>query len=170
MTQRLLFNAETGQRGDCLKCCFASMLELPYDEVPHFAAMGDNWKKEQDAWLAARNLRLLTVWRGAPHLYPGLVPTDGYWLASVVSRRVEHRCGACSPDDPGFMNDGLLCQFCRGWGKRKGEHVVVMLGREVAWDPHPLRDTGHGGFVESQVFVVLDPARSAPRLFASSLS
>lgn len=159
--QREMFDAETGHRGDCLRCAFASVLELPYEDVPHFAAMGDNWFTEQTNWLAERNLRLLTVWNGAPgeHMTPPMVPSDGYWLAGVVSRRVEHLCGACSPDDPGFMNDGRLCTFCRGWGKRKGGHVIVMKGAEVAWDPHPLREQGHGGFIDAQVFVPLDPSK-----------
>lgn len=159
--QRLQFSAETGERGDCLKCCLASMLDLDYDDVPHFAAMGDAWMTELWNWLSERNMKLLTVWTGAPgkHMKPQVVPSDGYWLASVVSRRVEHDCGGCSPDDPGFMNDGGLCPFCRGWGRRKGGHLIVMKGGEVAWDPHPLREHGHGGFIEAQVLVPLDPAK-----------
>lgn len=158
-----MFSAEHGKRGDCLKCALASILELDYDDVPHFAAMGTSWATEMWNWLAARNLKLLTVWTGTPgqHMTPALVPSDGYWLAGVVSRRVENACGACEPDDPGFMRDGGLCTFCRGWGKCKGAHVVVMKGHEVAWDPHPLRDLGHAGFVEAQVLVALDPSKVA---------
>lgn len=34
------------RHGDCYKCCIASILDLEYEEVPHFIEMGDNWLLE----------------------------------------------------------------------------------------------------------------------------
>lgn len=135
--QRLFFDAATGERGDCLKCCLASVLELDYDDVPHFAGMGDRWWIEQMNWLASRGWRYGT----AHHMPDPDDPTklagwtQGYWLAGVKSLRTR-------PD-----------------GTHIG-HMVVMRDNEIAWDPHPARADGHLGFEGSGwLFVPLDPAR-----------
>lgn len=158
--QREMWSAE-GNRGDCMKCCFASVLELEYDDVPHFAAMED-WYGESRRWLADRGWTLhgFSI-AGRDETLPILKPritVDGYWLAGVVSRRVQNPCGGCNPEDPGFMVDGLLCSYCRGWGKRLGSHMVVMKGAELVWDPHPRRDLGHAGFMSGSFFRPIDPA------------
>jgi hypothetical protein len=135
--QRLLFDAETGQRGDCLKCCFASLLELEYDDVPHFAAMGDMWWIEQTNWLRDRGWLLANAyWTTAPGSDGQRLTgyTEGYWLAGVRSLRTR-------PD-----------------GSNLG-HTVVMLDGDLVWDPHPARADGHLGFTDGHVLRPYDPAR-----------
>ena len=135
--QRLFFDGETDQRGDCLKCCIASLLELAYDEVPHFASMGDRWWIEYANFLAERGWRTANAWYSVDHADPTRLTgwQLGYWLATVESPRFRH-------------DDGT-----------PGLHMVLMLDGELAWDPHPERDRGHLGFVAGEMLVPLDPAR-----------
>jgi hypothetical protein len=81
--QRVFFDAATGERGDCLKCCMASLLELDYDDVPHFAAMGDRWWIEWTNWLADRGWRIGNAWYSVDLADPTKLDgwTIGYWLA-----------------------------------------------------------------------------------------
>lgn len=139
--QRLLYVAGE-QAGDCWKCCIASILELDYDDVPHFAqdaehGDSESWWNATQEWLRPRGLVLARfgLWGDErPFLMFGSdrlrwhwsVP--GHWLAGVTSRRT------------------------RPNGEHIG-HVVVMNGSEVAWDPHPLRDEGHLGFEEAFLLV-----------------
>lgn len=49
------------QRGNCLQACFASLFELPLEEVPHFVSYSqDEWWGVLEGWLAERNLGV--VW------------------------------------------------------------------------------------------------------------
>lgn len=134
--QRLQFDEGTGERGDCLKCCMASLLELDYDDVPHFASMGEMWWIEWTNWLAGRGWMLYNAWFSVADDDPTRLTgyTQGYWLASVTSRRTR--------------KDGSSIS-----------HMILMHDGEVAWDPHPLRDQGHLGFTEGQILAPLDPAR-----------
>lgn len=158
--QREMWTPE-GNRGDCMKCCFASVLELDYDDVPHFAAMED-WYGESRRWLAARGWALHGFNVAASHedlpVAKPSITVDGYWLAGVVSRRIQNPCGVCAPNDRGFMLDGTPCPYCKGWGKTLGSHMIVMLNDEIAWDPHPRRADGHGGFTNGYFFRALDPS------------
>ncbi|HMY20843.1 MAG TPA: hypothetical protein PKA58_31180 [Polyangium sp.] len=43
------------ERGDCMSACIASILELPLEEVPHFAKY-DDWRERLDAWLRDRGM------------------------------------------------------------------------------------------------------------------
>ena len=74
-----------GKTGDCLRACVASIIELPIENVPHFA-LHQNW------------LRLLQSWAFDTHnvhvVYLSLLPkstpyTDEFtlWIASGISRR-----------------------------------------------------------------------------------
>ena len=40
------------RRGDCFKCCIASILELEYDDVPNFIEMGEKWVEETQKFFA----------------------------------------------------------------------------------------------------------------------
>ena len=134
--QQLFYNEETGERGDCLKCCLASLLELPYEEVPHFVAMGDRWFIEEMNWLASRNWQIFqaffTVDENDPTKLSGY--TVGYWLAGVTSLRTR--------------SDGSHIS-----------HMVVMKDNEIAFDPHPDRAQGHLGFETGEILIPVDPAR-----------
>lgn len=163
--QRELFDAETGRRGDCLKCCLASLLELDYADVPHFAAMGDAWHSEWMGWMHARGWAV-SQWScpSGPNERPSSWREPGYWLGVVKSPRMPKPCEPCGGQ--GWVldsDDGQECPYCGATGTTYGTHMVVMEGGEIAWDPHPKRADGHMGFVEGYVLVALDPARFALR-------
>lgn len=43
--------------GDCYRACVASVLEIPIEEVPHFAELhGDNMFEEADKWFSQRGI------------------------------------------------------------------------------------------------------------------
>jgi hypothetical protein len=136
--QRLFYDAATGQRGDCLKCCVASLLELDYDAVPHFAQM-DDWYGAYMTFLHERGWGTFPI----PNLgncdadpsKPSSWPHLGYWIAAVWSPRI-------------ILPDGGA-----------GTHAIVMYEEKVAWDPHPQRDGGHGGFISGTILRALDPGR-----------
>lgn len=131
---------ETPQRdvNDCLRACLATVLDLPYDDVPAETAYDpDDPQRQMKAMREFLAPLSLTYWQfslhGAEHplvkfgndeprwhLFP-----PGYWLATVTSPRT-------------------------GLG-----HVVVMKGARVEWDPHPGRAEGHRGFKEA---IILMPA------------
>ena len=128
--------------GDCWKCCIASILELDYDDVPHFyelEARGEiesGWNATQD-FLRERGLAMATfaLWGAkSPRLQFGTrrigyhFTAPGHWIAGVESPRK-------TPE-----GDHL-------------SHVVVMRGSYLVWDPHPARDEGHNGFTEAFLLV-----------------
>lgn len=165
-----------GRVGDCWPCCFASILELPYEAVPNFAQMEHDGEVES-AWNAAQTfLRArgliqwsVPIWGSAedgPRLRFGAELVDyrlhptGYWVATVRSPRVTEECGACRGTGtymPPYENGRPgPCEGCDAVGSVPGNHAVVMRGSGVAWDPHPLRDLGHLGFVQADFLMPWD--------------
>src|SRR5438270_13938396 len=114
--QREPYDAEQGLTGDCWKCCLASILELPYEAVPHFVQLQEDGEIESywNASLAFLRERGLTLTRFGlwgkenPYLLHGskriryFFSAPGHWIASVHSPRYD------------------------------GEHVVVMRGSSIA--------------------------------------
>jgi hypothetical protein len=49
--QRQPHDPENGIVGDCFVACLATVLELPYEDIPEFQNMGDNWWKRYNSWL-----------------------------------------------------------------------------------------------------------------------
>lgn len=130
------------QTGDCWKCCIASILELPYEDVPHFVEEAERdfssyWNATQE-WLRARGFVLATFWlRGLDKPLLNIHDREdidyhfsapGHWIGAVVSPRK-------TPEGENIS------------------HVVVMNGSEIAFDPHPARDDGHLGFTEAFLLV-----------------
>jgi hypothetical protein len=58
--QALLHDPDNGVTGDCLRACFASIFELPSDEVPHFVAE-DDWPNGLDRFLQPRGYSYISV-------------------------------------------------------------------------------------------------------------
>lgn len=140
------------QRGDsdCLVACLASILEVPYEEVPQEIAVFETQHNAMVAFLKARGLLTWTtgLWGtdtpflkwGSQQIEWHFYPT-GYWIAGVLSPRIVDENG------------------------EPGEHAVVMRGSKIAFDPHPRRDMGHLGFHSATVIMLGDqPAlsRSTP--------
>lgn len=48
-------NAE-GIAGNCYQAALASVLELPLEQVPHFAQDGERWQETSSAWLSAQGV------------------------------------------------------------------------------------------------------------------
>ena len=53
------------KNGDCLKCCVASLLELPYEKVPNFVE-GRDWLFELRKFLEVYNMYPLYLQRSDP--------------------------------------------------------------------------------------------------------
>jgi hypothetical protein len=140
--QRELFDAEAGTVGDCWRCCIASILELPYEAVPHFVANevrgeSDSYWNDTQEFLREQRFVLASfaLWgTNTPFLRFGIeeprfhFTAPGHWIAAVKS--------------PRFIEDG-----------EPGSHVVVMNGSSIVYDPHPQRDDGHLGFTDAYLLV-----------------
>jgi hypothetical protein len=165
------------QRGDCLRACVASIFELPLADVPHFVE-ADDWLGWYTRWVRARGFVLGTVRLSVGEENPLRLtghPTEGiYWIATVKSPRSRARCGVCGGAGVALRqwlgsearyveyDEPQPCVECDATGLVPPLHAVVMCGGELAWDPHPLRDMGHGGWISGQWFIAADPAAFIP--------
>jgi hypothetical protein len=141
-----MIRVEQRESYDCLRACLATILALPYEDVPAAVSPPVHDWTDKDAVRKAGSTqhvamqtflveRGLIVWsfgihgQERPYVRFGndepewcLVPPT-YWLASVMSPRI---------DEP---------------------HVVVMKHDKIVWDPHPRREEGHRGFCEAHVLM-----------------
>jgi hypothetical protein len=159
------------QRGDCLRACVASILEVEYEDVPDFNGMSqplNDWLKSVAPGFAAPYRYLTSLgheetlddWKSWPTSHY----EEGYWIATVYSHRIpdymEYGCG-CVARVPGGDPE---CKWCHGdpgsraMGIVWGLHAVVFQHGRLAWDPHPERDKGFGPFRGVTRFVLADPA------------
>jgi len=127
-----------GRPGDCLNACVASILDLPYEQVPFFNLYGDGWHYTYVSFMRSHGWGLwefaiwgcdVPLWQFGTRQTGYKLYVPGYWLASVLSPRIIDEHG------------------------KSGLHAVVMKGNSVAWDPHPQRDMGHLGFIEATILV-----------------
>jgi hypothetical protein len=141
-----LKRVEQRESYDCLRASLATILKLPYEEVPEAVSPPvHDWSDKEavrkagstqhEAMQAFLRTRGLVAWsfglHGQERPYVKFGNTDpewclvppGFWLASVQSPRI---------DEP---------------------HVVVMRHDRIAWDPHPMRDEGHRGFREAHILI-----------------
>lgn len=152
-------HGDNTQRGDCMRASVASLFDLALEDVPHFAA-ADDWWDVWLRWLEARGLRVANVFYAVDENDPSTLigwPGEVYWLATVYSPRGRARCHTCK--GRGKHRNHRPCRGCDATGLVPSLHSVVMLGREIVWDPHPRRDMGHLGFCGGYEFRVIDPAR-----------
>lgn len=99
-----------GVPGDCLRAAVASLLELPYDQVPHFALHGPGWWDHLRRWARSR----------------------GADFARVPPHAIRHNVTG----DP----DALLIARGPSLRGARGGHVVIAdLNLRTVWDPHPSR-------------------------------
>jgi hypothetical protein len=111
-----LHNSEdqNAEKGDCFRCCVATLLDMPASEVPHFCGLpapSINWVPRLQGWLAPLGL-----------LYIEVADIHPCWLVS--SRRPLVIAGGKSP---------------RG---EFGHSVVGEVSRDgfrLIHDPHPSR-------------------------------
>lgn len=115
---------ENGVIGDCWRCCIAAVLGLPAEEVPHFGSGDDGkWNHQCDydtqKWLNDR----------------GYVIT----YASAVGGSRSAFCLPCYSADSDIC-DSIPLIACGPTQRSKGlgkHHAVVMVGRDIVYDPHP---------------------------------
>ena len=109
-----------GRIGDCLRTCYACILNLEPSEVPHFLELhwndGDpdlvSIAKEIDAFLAIRGLARFDV------VYPGDVPFQDI---------AEHI----------YNINGDITYLVGGASPHGGGHSVIYKGKSMLWDPAP---------------------------------
>lgn len=113
--QTMFRPSEGDGAGNCLAACIASVLELPLEDVPNFAALSqEEWFTALQTWLRDRGLGII-VWSTAGQM-PYLDP-DGA--------------------------DALLAQGKSPRGDWR-HTVVVDAAGELLHDPHPSRDGVEG--------------------------
>lgn len=101
-----------GTPGDCLRTAVACLLELPYDQVPHFALHGRAWWDHLRRWARGRGV-------------------DFACLAPVA--------GTVRPfvDDPAGL---LVLAVGPSPRSRRARHAVLTdVDLRMVWDPHPSR-------------------------------
>lgn len=119
VTQRII----SGTRGDCFSACIASILELPYEDVPRFVTDAvdrgaeHEWLRDTFAWLKPLGLTLVDINARDLHDYRGLVGL--YVLLSVPSQK--------------FPGGGH--SVVGTWIKEGGGHTLA-----IAHDPNPYND------------------------------
>lgn len=144
--------------GDCVKCCVASVLELPYDDVPHFVAhevlVPDAAGALQRVdWLTGLNHWLCTSgW--------ALRATQTTYYKSPLPRRVESEFDLYDPyDSPRSWSAGqgywIASVISENFERRT--HAVVMLDGAVAFDPSPRPRRTPYQFVGETHFVATRP-------------
>lgn len=64
VNQRIKHDPENGIYGDCMRASIASLLELQYEEVPHFYTVDSTevFDKNIRKFLKSKGFALLTVW------------------------------------------------------------------------------------------------------------
>ncbi len=89
--QNIIHNPDKGDIGNCLQPCIASILELPIEDVPHFAERRQSdWFDRMNDWLRDRGYWVLHINGWSDDFTP-----YGYSIACGTSRRgIRHSCVA----------------------------------------------------------------------------
>ena len=101
---------ETGDRGNCLSACVASLLEIPIESVPNFTS--------------------------EPYEPPGMQPLRlNEWLSKLGLQAIYYvtdtmHCNHACPDDYYIIT---------GFSPRGRPHVVIGHQKQIVHDPHPTR-------------------------------
>lgn len=114
-----------GLYGDCFKCCLASILELPYEDVPHFFAYnsGDPWP----GWDACID------WLGERGMFLFYQNFQEHQLDAQLTRR--------------WLN-GYHFMFGRAKGLPESSHCVVGLRGRMVFNPHPNKTLVFGPYID----------------------
>ena len=96
---------------DCLRCCIATVLGLPYDDVPDFVHDHNRWAEEMAKWAKERGFSVVRVQctGDGEMMHSIFQEADGLWIAS-------------------------------GPAARGRNHAVVFRGSEMIHDPHSSRE------------------------------
>jgi len=146
--QRFLHEPERRSFGDCHRTALACLLNLPPEEVPHFAEIYVekeeanvfyDWRSHEAEWLADRGYGQAHV--AVYDLKQFLSDMD------VLSPNVFYILGGKSP---------------RGWG-----HSIICKGGAFHWDPHPdstfVTEPMDHGCYEASFLIPLSMSANDPR-------
>lgn len=166
--QRISASGGDAVPGDCVKCCVASILELSYEDVPHFVARevldddGEpmNWFDGVNVWLARRGYPLrLHRW------------SNNITGAEMKKLRADMglKDGEPAPDNSWYRRSAYPDRH-RGWwiasviseNYEDSTHAVVMFDDQVAFDPSTTPRRTPYEFIGGEIFVATDPARWRP--------
>jgi hypothetical protein len=155
-----------GPPGDCFKCCVASILELPYEAVPHFVAAewlvdpGTGVEPRKTSWHVAINDWLMREgWELRYHdrtYYKNPAPK------SVNGEDVPYWDYLEKHEYPPRRYDTFWIASVLSANFRNGTHAIVMHGNEVVFDPSPRQRRVPYVFVGEGVFVPTDAALLKP--------
>ncbi len=120
--------------GDCQRAALASILGLPYEDVPHFCRYGDGLESpDKHIWWWALVGFCATL--EPPYDVMGLKPDQ-------------------VPEPSESYDDLFGCYMAIGKSPRGDyNHVVVARGGQIIWDPHPSRAGLDGEPVEIDYLV-----------------
>lgn len=126
--QRALHNPEKGIMGDCFSAVVASMLHLPIEEVPLFAAYEEGvWLKELNRWLFQYNLCYIAIQLDSAE-------TAIEWIQNLGIKNLYHEAAGDSPRFPGTGHSTIgkdgMCIFDphpEGTGVTNEDHYWVGL-------------------------------------------
>ena len=113
--QRRRHNPDEGIYGDCARAAFASILEIPYDDVPDFTFVGNQYE-EIRSWLRRLGYDVCRF------LFLGSEPLD----------KIQERMADWNPN---------IYYLLSGRSSIGIGHIVVCLNGEIAHDPS-LDNTG----------------------------
>lgn len=113
--QTIMHDPDNGQYGDCQRACFASLLDLSIDDVPHFGKSGDDklFHDAVDDFLKINNLFELQVAGRPPfrnscyHLIYGLTKRGTRHAVVGLNGVIVH--------DPHPSKSGLLESDRKNW-------------------------------------------------------
>lgn len=151
--------------GDSVKCCIASILELPYEDVPHFVnreVLDDAgkplwWYEGVNTWLKRRGYPLwLKQWsnnRTAAEIFElrkerGLQPGEHHpAILNCRARPIPDRI-------EGWWIASVISE-----NFEDSTHAIVMLNDQVAFDPSLTPRRTPYEFIGGECFVAIDPAQ-----------
>jgi hypothetical protein len=92
-------------KGNCLRACLASILEIDIEAMPHFEEKGEYWFTDLRRWMRKFNGKTV-------HVFPGTFKPEGYCLAAGMSPRNIYHCVVCLDGeivhDPHPSKSGLV--------------------------------------------------------------
>jgi len=124
-------DAEKGKKGNCMQAVFASLLDLPLEQVPHFI------EEEEDGWFE-------TLWNFLKihgYDYQGYInnPRDvGCWGEDDLMRKLQEAEGIngyfyAVVYSPKYFDAEKYCK-----GERVNTHAVIVNNKgEIVHDPNP---------------------------------
>lgn len=113
----VMHDPDNGKIGDCFRCCVASILELPANEVPHF--MDYPWDgPDPGQWFGTLNR----------------------WLGQFDLAYVEHETNETYKWDwAAYKANGFECYHVLSGRSPRALHSTVGLNGVMVHDPHPSR-------------------------------